>query len=115
MGARDCTGAIDTCLANRSRAETFRLGISLFLLLVLIDIGVNVLLREAPVLIAPPNVSLWWETDYDISWRFDDFTTQLLDFSYDTLGSAHGDRKDHEQQGAHHTDHKEHQRVEGIV
>ena len=66
MGARDCTGAIDTCLANRSRAETFRLGISLFLLLVLIDIGVNVLLREAPVLIAPPNVSLWWETDYDI-------------------------------------------------
>ena len=84
MGARDCTGAIDTCLANRSRAETFRLGISLFLLLVLIDIGVNVLLREAPVLIAPPNVSLWWETDYDIR-RFDDFTTQLLDFSYDTL------------------------------
>jgi hypothetical protein len=82
MGARDCTGAIDTCLANRSRAETFRLGISLFLLLVLIDIGVNVLLREAPVLIAPPNVSLWWETDYDISWRFDDFTTQLLDFSF---------------------------------
>ena len=94
MPRNNVAGAVDQWLKNKGKRFTKKLGVSLFALVVVIDVAVAVFLRQAPELLSPSDSeaedAMWLEAnrtaeDYRVSWTWQDLIRGLSDFSSDTV------------------------------
>jgi hypothetical protein len=87
------SGAVEQWLKNKGKRFTRALGVALLLVFIAIDVAVNFLLREAPVLVTAghkDSESDAWilefdSEDYTVGWSWSDLTHHLTDFKGDTV------------------------------
>ena len=93
MAPNQFAGAFDQWLKNRGKRFTKTLGVTLFVVVAVVDLAVAVFLREAPALVTAAGEEkqsdAWWverePEDYAAGWKWEELIQGLHDFSGDTV------------------------------